>query len=525
VICGWPGRHSSLWQQAGRAGRRGRRATAVLVARDDPLDRYLVHHPEVIFDREIETTVLDPDNPYVLLPHLCAAAAEIPLTTADLELFGPGAQEVLRLLVERRVLRRRPRGWYWTHPQRAVDLTNLRSLDGDPFRVVQGHTGLFIGTVPADAAHRTIHPGAVYVHQGQPWLVRTLNLQERVAIVQEGPQDVLTMARQSTTVRVISISERRSAGQKKQDGKDGPDREMCLGTVEVAVRTDSFVRKDATSGKVLGEGTLELPAQVLRTTAMWLAIDEEALADRGVLPPEVPGSLHALEHTLLGMLPLVATCDRQDVAGAWHPCHPDTGAPTVFVHDAAAGGAGFAERGYRSAEQWLQVTHSVLSDCECSAGCPSCVHSTSCSSGNEPLDRAAALRALDTVREGLYPGSSPDGHPSGAGPDRDLDRRQERSQDGNRADRDLDAAVGRDRTGEQGGSVGPRGPGRLGARGRYRTGRGEGGEVCGGLDPVPQDLGPPHQAHGGRAEGDGGDDREHEHGSAPGLSARAGGEP
>lgn len=435
VICGWPGRHSSLWQRAGRAGRRGRSATAVLVTRDDPLDRYLARHPEVVFDGMIETTVLDPDNPYVLAPHLCAAAAEMPIVREDLGLFGPAAQEVLQYLVENGALRRRPRGWYWPRTERATDLTNLRGTEGEPFRIVEGRTGQFVGTVDAGAANRTVHPGAVYVHRGRPWEVLELDLPERLAVVRECSGDVLTGARQDTTVRVLSATRVlsgagcRPGGTAGQDRSSGPRRLACggpdgdapygvgmfLGTVEVVVRTVSFVRRDAFSGAVLGHEPLDLPSRVLRTTAVWWSVSEDVLVSEGTLPHEVPGSMHALEHALLGMLPLVATCDRQDVAGAWHPCHPDTGSPTVFVHDSAAGGAGFAERGYRSAERWLRATRSVLADCECTDGCPSCVHSANCSSGNEPLDRSTALRTLDTILQDLFP--------AGPCPAPDTDRR------------------------------------------------------------------------------------------------------
>ena len=167
LLAGWPGTLSSMWQQAGRAGRAGQGALAVLVARDDPLDTYLVHHPEAVFGRPVEATVLDPTNPYVLAPHLCAAAAELPLTEDDLATFGPGARAR-----GRRPRRARsccghvPAGWYWTRPERASDLADLRGTGGGPVRVVENATGRVVGTVDRGAADRSVHAGAVYVHQG-----------------------------------------------------------------------------------------------------------------------------------------------------------------------------------------------------------------------------------------------------------------------------------------------------------------------------------------------------------------------
>jgi len=387
LVSGWPGRRSSLWQQAGRAGRRGQDALVVLIARDDPLDTYLVHHPDAIFGRDVEGTVLDPANPYVLAPHLCAAAAELPLTDADLQLFGPGTQELLSTLVHRGALRRRPAGWFWTRPDRAFDLADLRGTGGDPFRVVEEATGRVLGTVDAGAAHHTVHAGAVYLHQGGAWQVARLDLESRVALVERTVDDVGTQARDVTDIRVLDTRESVSWGAVR----------LHLGTVEVTSQVVSFLRRDVRTGRVLGEEPLDLPARTLTTTATWWTLPTDVLTAHGIGPAAVPGAAHAAEHAAIGMLPLVATCDRWDVGGVSTALHPDTGLPTIFVHDGHPGGAGFAERGYRSAQVWLRATRAVIADCECEAGCPSCVQSPKCGNGNEPLDKAAAGRLLDVV--------------------------------------------------------------------------------------------------------------------------------
>jgi DEAD/DEAH box helicase domain-containing protein len=387
LICGWPGRRASLWQQAGRAGRRGTDALAVLIARDDPLDTYLVHHPEAIFGRPVEATVLDPDNPYVLAPHLCAAAAELPLTAQDLPLFGPNTLDLLATLVARGALRRRPSGWFWTRPERATHLADLRGTGGDPVRIAESATGRLLGTVEAGAADHTVHDGAVYLHQGESWLVRGFDQVDRVALVEPTDGEVSTQAREVVDIRVLS--ERLSA-------RWGPV-EMRLGTVEVTSQVTSFVRRDVRTGTLLGEEPLDLPARTLRTTAVWWTMPEELLAGCGVTAERIPGAAHAAEHAAIGLLPLVATCDRWDVGGVSTALHPDTGLPTIFVHDGHAGGAGFAERGFHAAQEWLRATRSVIGDCECERGCPSCVQSPKCGNGNEPLDKAGAARLLDAV--------------------------------------------------------------------------------------------------------------------------------
>jgi DEAD/DEAH box helicase domain-containing protein len=387
LVCGWPGRRASLWQQAGRAGRRGGEALAVLVARDDPLDTFLVHHPEAVFEQDVEATVLDPANPYVLAPHLCAAAAELPVTEADLELFGPDARDLLDALAARAALRRRPGGWFWTRPDGASTLADLRGTGGDPVRIVEEPTGRVIGTVDHDASHHSAHEGAVYVHQGGTWRVTSLDLDANVALVEPAPGDVTTQAREVSDVRVLGERERCEWGEAV----------LTLGTVDVTSQVVAYVSKDLRSGRVLGEAPLDLPARTLRTTAVWWTLPEQALLAAGLAPRDVPGAAHAAEHAAIGLLPLFATCDRWDVGGLSTAQHPDTGLPTVFVHDGHPGGAGFAERGYRAAPAWLRATRAVLEDCPCETGCPSCVQSPKCGNGNQPLDKHGAAVLLDVL--------------------------------------------------------------------------------------------------------------------------------
>ncbi|MGN6634097.1 MAG: DEAD/DEAH box helicase, partial [Oryzihumus sp.] len=199
LLAGWPGTRASLWQQAGRAGRSGSCSLAVMVAGDDPLDTYLVHHPEALFEQPVEAAVLDPDNPYVLAPHLAAAAAELPLTDADVEVFGPGMPPLVDTLVARGVLRRRPTGWFWARSDRAADHVSLRGTGEPVVRIVERGSGRVLGTVDGTAAHSSVHTGAVYVHQGRTFVVTDLDLAESVALVVEGDPGWSTQARSVST--------------------------------------------------------------------------------------------------------------------------------------------------------------------------------------------------------------------------------------------------------------------------------------------------------------------------------------
>ncbi|MBB4935628.1 DEAD/DEAH box helicase domain-containing protein [Lipingzhangella halophila] len=390
LITGWPGTRASLWQQAGRAGRRGEDAVAVFIARDDPLDTYLVHNPGAIFGRSVEATVLDPDNPYVLGPHLCAAASEIPLTKDDLALFGPEAEEVLAGLVERRMLRRRPRGWFWTRRDRASGLTDIRGGGGAPVQIVDSGSGQLLGTVDEAAAHGTVHTGAVYLHQGMTYLVDELDLDEGVALVRFGEPGYSTWARDVTEIEIRGV-------QREQDW--APSATVHFGEVEVTRQVVGYLKRDVRTGSVLGEQPLDLPERTLSSRAVWWTLSADAAESLRKDDVDLRGAAHAAEHAAIGLLPLFATCDRWDIGGVSTALHADTGRLTIFVYDGHEGGAGFAERGYAAARDWLTATREAIATCECADGCPSCIQSPKCGNGNDPLSKSGALRLLDTILE------------------------------------------------------------------------------------------------------------------------------
>ncbi|WP_442815612.1 DEAD/DEAH box helicase [Streptomyces sp. NBC_01795] len=384
LITGYPGTRASFWQQAGRAGRAGQGALAILVARDEPLDTYLVHHPESLFQTPVESTVLDPHNPYVLAPHLCAAAAEIPLTEADFALFGPETGQLVRKLEERKLLRRRGSAWHWTRKERAADLTDIRGGGGKPVQVVEEGTGRLLGTVDASAAHTAVHDGAVHLHQGRTYVVRRLDLEDSAALVEEASPPWTTMARDTTSLTILETDQEVPWGEAR----------LCFGSVEVTNQVVSYLRRRLMTGEVLGETKLDLPPRTLRTRAVWWTVTEDQLDAARINPEILAGALHAAEHASIGILPLFATCDRWDIGGVSIALHPDTLLPTVFVYDGQPGGAGFAERAFHTARDWLTATRDAIAACECEAGCPSCIQSPKCGNANDPLHKRGAVRVL-----------------------------------------------------------------------------------------------------------------------------------
>ena len=383
LIAGWPGTWASLWQQAGRAGRGGQSAAAVLIARDDPLDTYLVRHPEVLMRHPVEATVLDPANAYVLAPHLHAAAAELPLTDDDLEIFGPAARPVVDELTEAGRLRRRPAGWY----AMSRDASSLRGGSIGPVRVVEEATGRLVGTVDEPSAHLLVHEGAVYLHQGDSYLVDGLHLADRVALVSPADPDYTTTARDVTEIAVREVLRHAAWG----------DADLSFGDVQVTRQVVSFTKRSSDTGASQGDTPLDLPPRRLLTRAVWWTVSarqRDLLTAAGI---DLAGAAHAVEHASIALLPLFATCDRWDIGGVSADLHPATGQLSVFVYDGHDGGAGFAERGYQAAADWLHATRQAIAGCECETGCPSCVQSPKCGNGNHPLSKRGAVALLDAL--------------------------------------------------------------------------------------------------------------------------------
>jgi DEAD/DEAH box helicase domain-containing protein len=393
VINGFPGTIASTWQQIGRVGRNGQPSLAVVVAGDDQLDQWLVRHPRALFERPPERAVINTTNPFIARPHLACAAFERPLGHTDERWWGDDtlADGVRDLVHDDLLAIRRPHRFatpraMWSGKGVPAPRVGLRSGAGGEVKIRLPDDTL-VGTVDATRATNAVHPGAVYLHQGRPYEVRSLDLDARVAVVMPANGDTYTQARSDVDIRVVHTEQRRAVGPAM----------LHLGEVEVSSQVTGFQRKDLATRRVLETTPLDLPATRLRTRSFWLTFDDATIRHARIGAIDLPGALHAAEHAAIGMLPLFTICDRWDVGGVSTARHEDTGAPTVFIYDGYPGGAGIAELGWHAADELFDATHDAIAGCACSAGCPSCIQSPKCGNGNEPLDKAAAVDLLGYI--------------------------------------------------------------------------------------------------------------------------------
>ncbi len=382
ISVGFPGTVASLRQQWGRAGRRGH-GLALMVASEDALDQYFMREPETLLGRRVEAAILDHANPRVLDGHVAAAAFEAPVDDADRATLGDAALERAPHVPE---LQHTKRGWVYSGKGYPAGATSLRSSTPDSFTVIDCTTGSLLGVVERERAYSTVHQGAVYLHLGEQWLVRELDLLARHAVVEPFSGDWYTQTKKETSTDIEEpLRVERRLGLT-----------LTFGRVSVTEQVVAYQRKSIRDQSTIDTVQLDLPATSFETEAVWYVPSARHLDGLEAMPTLL-SSLHAAEHSMIALLPLWAMCDRWDIGGLSTNIHPDTGEPTVFIYDGHPGGVGIAERGFEQFEGWVADTVRMLRGCPCERGCPSCVQSPKCGNLNEWLDKAGALKLLERM--------------------------------------------------------------------------------------------------------------------------------
>jgi DEAD/DEAH box helicase domain-containing protein len=403
LLVGYPGTIASLWQQAGRAGRGADPSLAVLIGQNNPLDQFYMRHPEDLLGRPHEHALLDPDNVYILQRHLPCAAHEIPLRVGeeanpgsfagpdgqdDEALFGPGFVDAMVALENDETLRYTGEKWIYARRDYPAQDVSLRDAQGERFAVLNAAENFrIIEELSASTAPFRVHPGAIYLHQGESFQVTEYNVGLRHAIVTPVAADHYTQPRELNDVRIIRSTRHRELATTS----------AYLGRVRVRSQVIGYRRLRQFSEEVLEDAPLEMPETEFETVALWWDLPEELpreVARRGL---DFLGGIHATEHAAIGILPLFAMCDRWDIGGLSTPRHPDTDAAQIFIYDGFPGGVGIAEKGFELLPELWAATLEVIRGCPCADGCPSCVQSPKCGNNNHPLDKRAAELILQRL--------------------------------------------------------------------------------------------------------------------------------
>ena len=382
ISVGFPGTVASLRQQWGRAGRR-ERGLAILVCSEDALDQFFAREPDALLSRKVEAAILDHANPRILDPHVLSAAFEAPIDDGDAETLG---REAVRRAAELPELEHTPAGYVWKGRDYPAARISLRSGDAEAFTVVDGDTGSLLGLVERDRAYSTVHEGAVYLHLGEQYLVESLSLEDRVALVSPARVDWYTQVKKEseTTIEHSDRADRRLGV------------ELHFGQVSVTEQVIAYARKAVRDGATIDVVPMLMPETTFETEAIWFCPEPEHLEGLDQMP-KLLGALHAAEHSLIALLPLWAMCDRWDIGGLSTNLHYQTRRPTIFVYDGHSGGVGITERGFERFQDWVEDTARLVERCPCAAGCPSCVQSPKCGNLNEPLDKPGAHLLLQRM--------------------------------------------------------------------------------------------------------------------------------
>ncbi len=391
ILVGYPGTIMATWQRGGRVGRRQRDALILMVGQEDALDQYFLRHPRDFFDRGVEAAVLNPDNPVIARQHLLCAASETPLRAGEAMLEGIGAQAAVAELAEEAqlLLGSDGRTWYTgrKYPHREVDLRG----SGRSFVIREdGPGGRELGRIDGLRCLKECHPGAVYLHRGETYLIADLDLDGHEVIATRKKVNYFTRttgSKETTILKVLSMVERQA--------RDAScSYRIALGRLKVTDQVTGFQRRLVNGHKVIATLPLNLPPTVFETEGLWIEIPEALQQRIEAALLHFMGGIHALEHAAIGIFPLLVLCDRNDIGGISYPFHPDLGKPAVFIYDGHPGGVGLCREAFTKIGELLEKTLAVIQSCPCTTGCPSCVHSPKCGSGNRPIDKESARQLL-----------------------------------------------------------------------------------------------------------------------------------
>jgi len=381
LIVGYPGTISSFLQESGRSGRKSTGYT-IFLGEKDPLNEYIVNHPEEIFEKGSENLIIDPYNTNLLKKHILCASYEIPIHKFDDFFFG----DEINILMKENKLKDIEGRLIPSISDMPHKYVTLRSFEEDDF-VLFDESGKEVERIDEGRAFNEAHPGAVYYFEGDSFIVKDLDLRGKEIFLTKKDVDYYTQSLEINSTKIIKFLE----------NKKRNDLNIFYGDLEVTSQVIGYQKRKHFINDLIGEYPLELPSRIFETKGFWFYINDDIKRDVINKSYDFNGSIHALEHLLIGIFPLIAICDRRDLGGLSHPIHPDTDRPTIFIYDAYPGGIGFSKKGFDYIEKLLSYGYDVINNCKCEDGCPSCIYSPKCGNKNKPLDKKGAILILKTI--------------------------------------------------------------------------------------------------------------------------------
>lgn len=387
ILVGYPGTIMSTWQRAGRVGRDGKDSALILIAHEDALDQYFINHPDVFFAMPPEKAIINPDNPMIQKQHLACAAAELSLKQGEYFLQEKRVQAAVTALETTGTLLRSRNGEIWfsarKSPHREVSLRGT----GHTIPIFLESTKQNIGDIDPHRAYFETHEGAVYLHQGLSYEVTRFDHVKGLVEAKRQDLPYYTRARSSKSTFILLHEESCTVMGTR----------VGLGRLLITQQVTGYERKLVATGKSLGVVPLDLPKLEFETQGLWIEIPDWVRDKIESDSLHFMGGIHALEHAAIGIMPLLVMTDRNDLGGISTPFHPQTGKAAIFIYDGVPGGLGLSKQAFVRAKDFLQSTFDVIASCPCKTGCPACVHSPKCGSGNRPIDKFSAKIILEMI--------------------------------------------------------------------------------------------------------------------------------
>ncbi len=390
ILVGYPGTIMSTWQRAGRVGRDGKESALILIAHEDALDQYFINHPDVFFNLPPEMAIINPENQVVLKQHLECAAAELSLDRFEPFLEDESVQKVISKLEYSGKLLRSRQGDMWYAARKAPHRdVNLRGT-GKSLPIFLEGTKQSLGEIDKHRSFFETHKGAVYLHRGDSYVITKFDHEKGYVAAKRKDVHYYTKARSSKHTKII----------RRIDTKKVKGTQIGYGVLKIEEQVTGYDRRLVSNQKSIGIVPLDLPRLEYETQGLWIEIPDYVRDFIESNRLHFMGGIHALEHAAIGIMPLLVMTDRNDLGGISTPYHSQTGKAAVFIYDGAPGGLGLSKQAFKQSDVLLERTFDAIWSCKCDTGCPACVHSPKCGSGNRPIDKGASLKILSLILKG-----------------------------------------------------------------------------------------------------------------------------